>query len=160
LSAYINKQMVEAVAAAETAKNAASFTCQSLFALRSSGSFYWDKWWSVGCPEGCKALLQSKPALSICVISHIDIFWCYYTVPLVLLPSPPPYTSSITTTATTTNAQTNIFALPQRAWKKDLGQTGNLVDEPFLYLGTWHLLKAAGKILWKVSLLMLLAKQA
>jgi len=33
------------------------FTCQSLVALRSSESFYWDKWWSVGCPEGCKAFL-------------------------------------------------------------------------------------------------------
>jgi len=53
-----------------------------------------------------------------------------------------------------------MFALPQRVWKKDLGQTGNLVDELFLCLGTCHPLKAAGEMIWKVSLLMLLAKQA
>jgi len=42
----------------------------------------------------------------------------------------------------------------------DLGQTDNLVYELFLCLGTWHPLKAAVEMLWKVSLLVLLAKQA
>jgi len=100
---------------------------------------------------------------SICVIADVDIFWRYCKVPLVLLASPPLPPPPPLHLFHYPLPPTPLHQLPFLLFlrKKDLGQTGNLVDELFLCLATWHPLKAAGEMLWKVSLLLLLlAKQA